>query len=70
MAIFVEQFPATLSTGDFVIAVRGEGRTECRLLAVESPQLVKVQWWLTQDDDFFSHHCMPLPPLLDASLHH
>ncbi len=53
MAIVVEQFPAMLSTGDFVITVRGEGRGVCQLLAVEFPQLVKVQWWLTPYDNFF-----------------
>jgi hypothetical protein len=66
MAIVVEWFPA-LSTGDFMITVRGEGRGVCQRLAVESPQLIKVQWWLTRDDDFSTHHCIPLPPLLDAS---
>jgi hypothetical protein len=65
--VFIDRLKAHLYAGDFVIASRGDRREVCKILSVVSSQQVKVQWWLTRDNPFFTEEMILLPPLLDNS---
>ncbi len=38
---------------DFVMAQRADRKDVCKILSMESPEQVKVQWWLTREDFFY-----------------
>jgi hypothetical protein len=65
--VFVESLQASLYCGDFVMAQRADRKDVCKILSMESPEQVKVQWWLTREDSFFTEQMASLPPLLDES---